>query len=166
MTRATESRLIISQPEKVYDLYPQLPNRLEAFNVSHRHYKLDPESRDASWKNISEKLIEDDPLEILASRPVVEVAERIITLFQGYPWLIRGAMQDQPLDSRMLDCLIGNHEFDDFPGLYGITLGEASNLRGAVNGRNLDGRLQLGFEGEMTFKSFCRRLRVPFTGRY
>ena len=89
----------------------------------------------------------------------------VVDLIGKYPFL-RGnpqrAIGQSPLDScitaKTFDAWVGNHLFDDYPHLFGVTKNEAHGFRGAINSRWARGD-SLCVDGvPMPFKDFCSSL--------
>lgn len=62
-----------------------------------------------------------------------KIGAKVIQLIHQFPFLI--PRRYIPLDSLSFDCMVSNHQFDGSPSLYGLSQGEAHELRGTINGR-------------------------------
>jgi hypothetical protein len=96
-----------------------------------RPYKLD----------VNAALLGSVGVRLERQRDVYAVGARVVSLLTNYPWL-------QPKPNRLpdmravhmgdFDRWVGNHEFDDYPGIYGISSSEGHKLREHINGRHWD----------------------------
>ncbi len=68
-----------------------------------------------------------------AKRDEREVGRRIVGILQEYPWIGMAAGSGRAgVTSRNLDIWTGNHLFDNFPAMFGITQHEADSFRAMV----------------------------------
>ncbi len=98
-----------------------------------------PDTRTADWYDISRAMIEGSSTVLDKERSLMDISARIVGLMRQYPWLqgfMRHEPQGAPISIRDLDQWAGNHVFDDYPGLFGITQTESHIFRGAYHGGN------------------------------
>lgn len=91
--------------------------------------------------SLSDIRIERDTLDVEA------IGVQILGLIRQHPFLRRmpifsgnrrSTFDREAISAKQFDAWIGNHLFDDYPNMFGITEGEAHDLRGYVNSRVSD----------------------------
>ncbi len=83
----------------------------------------------------------------------VDYGRHVLRLLRAYPFLRHNPValpktphDDSTISAKLFDAWIGNHLFDDYPHLFGVTVGEAHDFRGRVNGRNYNSAIKPLFE--------------------
>lgn len=133
--------LRISTPEVYYNQldHPQTAQSNIARRGLVKVLNLDPNPgwRDVSWYDISSCMIEASNTVLKEERDLIGISSRIVGLMRQYPWLqgfMRYEDEGAPISVKDLDQWAGNHVFDDYPGLFGITQHESHIFRGAFHG--------------------------------
>lgn len=147
----------ISEPEVIYEQLPE-PQTTEAWVAMEGLVKiLNLKVEFDVWHHISRTMVGRSEVELEAFRETPAILSRAAGLMDQYPWLqeIRPPRlnRETALTTRNFDIWAGNHLFDDFPGLFGITQIESHKLRGAVHGygRSLTELRELAQEAGITF---------------
>lgn len=83
----------------------------------------------------------------------VDYGRHVLRLLRAYPFLRHNPIalpntpqDDRTISAKLFDGWIGNHLFDDYPHLFGVTAGEAHDFRSTVNGRNYNSDIKHLFE--------------------
>ena len=134
--------LRISQPNIIYDQLEDShnPSARFALQALGEHFSLNlpsaPYGLGGAWEKVSDAMLADpSAIELPGKRPWLDNAKRVLTLVQIYPWLrgVDSSQPDTPMSSVISDTeffgIFLGHSADDYPGLFGLTVIEAKQLR-------------------------------------
>lgn len=83
----------------------------------------------------------------------VDYGRHVLRLLRTYPFLRHNPIalpktpkNDTTISAKLFDAWIGNHLFDDYPHLFGVSAGEAHDFRRSVNARNYNSDIKPLFE--------------------
>ncbi|MFZ1801555.1 MAG: hypothetical protein WAW62_00555 [Candidatus Saccharimonas aalborgensis] len=80
-----------------------------------------------------------------------EIGQHVVDMIRRYPFLmnshyrVNGTLMPS---GETFDCLVGNHQIDDFPALFGLGEFEGHELRGMINGRQV-------YDPDKPYQVFC-----------
>ncbi len=141
--------LRISHPEVIYEQLEDKanPSASIALRGLGEHFRIQLPANvygpNGAWDKISDAMIADPSwVELTSTRPWLDNAGQVLGLVRAYPWL-RGVGLGSPntprsatiSDREFFDLFLG-HSADDFPGLFGLTLREAKQLRSISEDRH------------------------------
>jgi hypothetical protein len=144
----------VSQPERIYDRLenPQTDDIGEV--ESQLIGLLGLETSGATLEEISTALTTQTGI-LGVERSGYLLASHVIDMLRQYPWLrsvCNNPELNLPLTAWELGSMAGNHAFDDYFGLFGISVYEGNVLRGEFQARS----------DQEALRAFSQELGIPY----